>query len=235
MSDSLFIQLGDQKRVSFPALAGTATLKNATGVELFYLLNGDWQQLRVGTTVQTPFSYDLLTIKAVLSGLHEVALEIRPDAAPETATTVKVAVARVAMAIDSNRDGSLDYGDPGRDNWVWERGHPGAVLIVNNDKDISDSKPAPGQRSEWSELAILPLELSQVPAGATLHLHATPDAARRFAVYEYASDNTYRRVLGRELDSEDYISQSPRCRSRVESILSKHASIRGPFLRDLSR
>nr|VFK23181.1 MAG: Protein-arginine deiminase (PAD) middle domain-containing protein [Candidatus Kentron sp. LPFa]VFK35271.1 MAG: Protein-arginine deiminase (PAD) middle domain-containing protein [Candidatus Kentron sp. LPFa] len=42
---------------------------------------------------------------------------------------------KIKIRIDANRDGKVDDGEIGRQNWVWGEGQYGAILIADKDND----------------------------------------------------------------------------------------------------
>ena len=109
----------------------------------------------------------------------------------------------VILDCDSDRDGIVGTNEPGKANWTWGPEGRGAILIVNNDKDRSDVAPLPGQYSEFGELIVRSTGYDTLPHGFELRIYATPEAARRFAVYRMQEDNKVTKVLGRRLTEGD--------------------------------
>ncbi|MEO1431479.1 MAG: protein-arginine deiminase family protein [Cyanobacteria bacterium J06633_8] len=108
-------------------------------------------------------------------------------------------VFQVRLGVDSNRDGIVDFEDNGRANWVYGDEQQGAVLLVNNDRDISDAEPTPGQYSEWSELVVEPTKVNNFPEGISLVLRAKESSAQRFSVYMKDDSGEFQHILGKNL------------------------------------
>ena len=102
----------------------------------------------------------------------------------------------INIRADANRDGQVGPSEPGQRNWVWGKNQPGAVLLVNNDRDPNELAPTPGSSSELSEVILDPIPSHALGENQTVHLYATENAARRFTVYRLEASNTLERVLG---------------------------------------
>ena len=102
----------------------------------------------------------------------------------------------INIRVDVNRDGQVGSSEPGQRNWVWGKNQPGAVLLVNNDRDPNELAPTPGSSSELSEVILDPIPSHALGANQTVHLYATENAARRFTVYRLEASETLERVLG---------------------------------------
>ena len=102
----------------------------------------------------------------------------------------------INIRVDANRDGQVGPSEPGHRNWVWGQNQPGAVLVVNNDRDPNELAPTPGSSSELSEVILDPIPSHALGSNQTVRLFATENAARRFTVYRLEANGTLDRVLG---------------------------------------
>lgn len=195
MDRQFYLPLGGSQRFNFNPTDGDVVLSAAAGVRVDYVRDNDWQELEIGRAIPAPLAYEgLMRVRALDAGENHALLE-NPGGSSQS-LRLAVNVFRVELAVDSNRDGEVDHQDPGKSSWVWGPSEKGAVLLVNNDRDISDASPVPGQYSEWSELVVEPSENENFPEGMKLVLSATDGAARRFTVYARNGAGDFERILG---------------------------------------
>lgn len=193
-----YIAYGDTQTINFGATQGLVHLDAARDLQVHYVRNDEWRELSVGEEIPAPLLYEgLLRLTPTQPGACTATLiNLNAEEAALEPLEATVHAIRTELAVDTDRDGQVDYHDPARSHWVWGQGQRGAILLVNNDRDISDASPRPGEHSEWSELVVLPSGVSPFPADTALRLYATPQAAKRFTVYTQRANGRYERILG---------------------------------------
>jgi hypothetical protein len=134
---------------------------------------------------------------------------------------------QISVDMDTDRDGKAGIDEPGKANWVWGEGQPGAIVLVNNDRDRSDVQPNEGEFSELADLLVRPTGLDN----PDLNLYATEDDARRFSVYRKRDDGTLERILGRSPERNDApITWSPSLSPEGEHCLIRGTRVPWPVL-----
>lgn len=157
-----------------------------------------WVPFEPGEAVEAPLPYQgALAFKSAGVGRREAVLEnVLPSGEIQDKLRMQVVAYRLSVDVDADRDGEVGVDEPGKDKWVWGEGKPGAIVLVNNDRDRSDVRPEEGETSELADLLLrteFPTEMSDV----NLNLYATEEDANRFSVYRKNPDGRLERVLGR--------------------------------------
>ena len=198
---TLYLAKGESERISFNPPNGYVLLKAQENIRVYYVKDDFWTPFEPGVSIPAPFAYEgLIRVEGNSYGENSATLvHLLPDGTPREELTITTYIFQVKLAIDSNRDGIVDHEDSGRGNWVYGDEQQGAVLLVNNDRDISDAVPIPGQYSEWSELVVEPTKVNNVPEGVSLVLRATSSAARHFSIYMKDNFGEFQHILGKKI------------------------------------
>ena len=196
-----FLARDESIRISFNVQSGYVVLKSISGIKLFYVKNNAWKEFELNSLLKAPLPYEgLIRIVGVETGSNYAKLlNVDAEGNEIESLEISVDVCKVALKNDSNRDGIVDYVDDGNSNWVWGQEQNGAILLVNNDKDISDVEELSTGYSEWSRLIVEDTELDNLPDGSFLALYATENAAKKFTVYRINENNEPVHVLGKKL------------------------------------
>ncbi|MEW4108345.1 protein-arginine deiminase family protein [Bacillus thuringiensis] len=126
-----------------------------------------------------------------MSTVREILREVRYD----------VYTFKVQLDVDANRDSKIDENEFGKSEWTWGEGSKGSIIMVNNDKDISDIQPFNGEASEMSKIIVRPTEIDILPESLELVLYATPKSSSRFSIYKKNVDNTLTCIMGKNSGS----------------------------------
>ena len=128
--------------------------------------------------------------------LENVLLPDEPSGEIQDRLRVRVDAFRLSVDVDADRDGEVGIDEPRKDEWKWGEGQPGAIVLVNNDRDLSEERLSERETSELADLLVrteFPTEVSDV----NLYLYATEEDANRFSVYRKDPDGRLERILGR--------------------------------------
>ncbi len=201
MERTLYLDKGQSERISFNPPNGHIILQEQEGVQVYYVKDDLWTPFEPDVRVSAPLAYEgLIRVEGSSYGQNSAILvHLLPDGTPREKLTITAYVFQVKLAVDSNRDGIIDHEDSGRANWIYGDNQQGAVLLVNNDRDISDASPIPGQYSEWSELVVEATKVNNIPEGVSLVLRATPSASQRFSVYMEDASGQFQHILGKDI------------------------------------
>lgn len=187
----------------FNKMDGKILLAKADGVEVFYVNkeNEEWVPIKVGESVKNPLAYEgFMSVVSKKSGGFNFAIlhHVLEDGSVAEEFRIDIGDIPIELSIDANRDGIIGTLDErGKDAWVWGKGKPGAIIMVNNDRDISDLKPNSHEKSELVNLILRPTGLEQLPPNVELVLYTLPDLENHFAVHREKSDGTLETILGR--------------------------------------
>lgn len=191
------LKQGEHKETSFNLSAGQIVLKDQTGLQLAYIKDDQPTPFVPDIPVPTPLPYEgLILIKGLTDEQSSARLiHFLPDGT--VGEELIIQTFQVKLSVDSNRDGAVNQLDIGRANWVYGKAQHGAVLLINNDKDISDGIPETGQYSEWSELIVQPTGTSELPPDLNLVLQVPPQIAECCAIYRKDAEGNFHHVLGK--------------------------------------
>lgn len=119
-------------------------------VSLYFPLEQTWRVFKATDEVDLN-KISLFKIEGLQSGKSTIKFE---HIIGDIKTDVEAACHIVAAGIrvDSNRDGKVTIDEKNCDKWIWGNDQPGAILMVNNDKDGDDTQG----NSEFSEVLIIP-------------------------------------------------------------------------------
>jgi protein-arginine deiminase len=201
--ETLYEEVGAMGRLYYNRQRGRIRLaERSHDLEVFSSSeDGDrWVPLEPGESIDAPLPYQgALAFKSVSSGRHEAVLEnVFPPGKVQDKLRVRVVAYHLSVDVDADRDGEVGVDEPGKANWVWGKGQPGAIVLVNNDRDRSDVQPGEGETSELADLLVRPTGLSDV----SLNLRATEEDANRFSVYRKDADGKLERILGKAPGSD---------------------------------
>lgn len=229
---TLYQVVGTVRQFDFNKRQGRIRLaERSDSLEVFYVENDDWAPLELGQAVDAPLPYE--GAMAVLSdrvGLHHAILQnVLPSDEVVDELHVELHALYVGIDIDADRDGKVGLDEPGKANWVWGKGQPGAIVLVNNDRDLSDVAPTGRENSELADLLVRPV--GSAPANVEFNLYATPDDAQRFSVYRKDGDGRLQRILGKgpENDGVPPITVSPPLALEGEHCYIEAHEYPGPF------
>jgi protein-arginine deiminase len=176
-----------------------------------------------------------MAVESNHTGIHYAVLQnTSPSGKVIEELRVELYVFHLALDIDANRDGEVSLNEAGKANWVWGRGHPGAIVLVNNDRDRSDVAPAQREFSELADLIIRPTEVDPAPTNVELVLYATSDDASRFSIYR-KDGQRLQRILGKAPSDDGMppITVSPPLSHRGEHCYIEAHEYPGPFFEGL--
>ncbi|WP_249671154.1 protein-arginine deiminase family protein [Bacillus thuringiensis] len=108
---------------------------------------------------------------------------------------------QIQLDVDANRDSKIDENEIGKSEWTWGESSKGSIIMVNNDKDISDIQPINGEKSEMSKMIVRPTGIDILPEPLELVLYATPKSSSRFSIYRKYADNTLTCIMGKNSGS----------------------------------
>lgn len=179
------IIVGQRKALGINLEAGILRLKHADRCRLYYMKQDRWAPFELDESVAAPTDHrGLMSIVALEPGSAAAMLEYDPGDGNEP-ESIRIAYTALAlkMSVDADRDGVVGDAEEGGSDWVWGVGQPGAILLVNNDRDLSDFAPEGKHKSELASLMIHAPGVNPLPPGVSLRLYCTGNAARRFTVY----------------------------------------------------
>ncbi|MGD1899811.1 MAG: protein-arginine deiminase family protein [Phormidesmis sp.] len=160
-------------------------------------------RFELGKPIAAPLDNEgSLRIEALSGGSHQARLvHLSPSGERVSELVVKTYDHQIALSVDSNRDGQIDQKDIGRANWVYGEAQQGAILLFNNDLDISDGIPTDGQKSEWSRLLIDTVGTGELPDGVSLVLQVPTRIAECCAIYRQDGEE-FHHILGKNLQDK---------------------------------
>ncbi|MGV2874181.1 protein-arginine deiminase family protein [Colwellia sp. E150_009] len=206
-----FLTEGQSKRFNASFSSGDVILfVTSPGIDIQYVSNGYWVSMTPNLPIPAPLDYNgLMRIVAQNKGFHKVEI-INVDQSGSVSRKIEISITVFGIGIvnDSNRDGLADTQDNANEQWVWGEYQRGAVVMVNNDKDIDEHDPANQNYSEWAEFSIIDTQLSNFPQNISMHLYSTEASAKRFSVYSKDSNGHYQIVLG-NLKNGSVLVKSP--------------------------
>jgi protein-arginine deiminase len=204
---------GQRERFYFNVQDDSIVLSEQSKIEVYYVKEGHWEPLTIGVPVKAPLPYEgLFSCLATGEGSGIARIEHRDsgDNVKET-LLIDAAIIRLALIVDADRDGTVGAAETGVANWVWGRNQRGAVIIVNNDRDVSELHPDTSEQSELASIVVPSTLVDKLPDGYRLVLMSTQHAARRFSIYRQKSNGSLERILGCDPKARDSspITQSP--------------------------
>jgi protein-arginine deiminase len=227
----------DTKRVFYyNKQQGLIKLVEKSGLDVFRARGNDWISFGLDEEIETPLRYEgAMAVESKQTGSHYAVLQnTLPSGEIIDELRVQLHVFNLGLDIDADRDGEVGFGEPGKANWVWGKGHPGAVVMVNNDRDLFNDRPG-DKDSELADLLIRPTEVDLTSAGGELVLHASSDDARRFSVYRKDDEGRLQRILGKSPTDDDTrtITVSPPLNPGGEHCYIEAHEYPGPFFEGL--
>lgn len=226
----LYNGVGQKSRFYFNKTNGTILLADHFNVDVFFIQNDKWMPLLPNNHIKTPLPYEgMMSIAGKSNGLGQAILHhVLPDGSIADELRIDMANIPVVLDIDANRDGIVGQLEEGKKNWVWGKGQPGAIVLVNNDHDTSDLSPGPNEHSELAPLIVRPTGLERLPNGIELVLYTSPEVARRFAVFRKKPNGSMEPILGRRPNKEP-LSLSVPLDPRGEHLLIEAYDFPDPF------
>lgn len=194
------LPIGQRERFQLPFQEGSLRLKKAIGLRIYYVANDSWNLFPLGQEIKMPLEYEgLMSVIPDSYGNNEAILEyVDLEGNIIEEILLKVISPRIELNIDSNRDGNLTSTDVGDENWVWGNFQMGAIVIVNNDRDVSDFPNEENSNSEFGRLELLPSEITDLGTDRQLVLRVSENASRRFRVYgKKQNSNGFEIILGK--------------------------------------
>jgi hypothetical protein len=122
-----------------------------------------WIPFEPEEAVDSPLPYQgALAFESASVGRREAVLEnvLLPDdpsgEVQEVQDKLRVLVVayRLSVDVDADRDGEVGVDEPRKDKWIWGEGKPGAIVLVNNDRDLADVRPGERGTSELADLLV---------------------------------------------------------------------------------
>ena len=227
-TDELMI-VGQRSTFNIEPGTGTIRLTHADQCRLCYMRGDEWVPFDAGQAVRAPIDHQgLMSIEALAPGNGVATLEYdRGEGnAPETIRIAFTALV-LRMSVDADRDGMVKDPEEGGSDWVWGAGNPGAILLVNNDRDLTDFAPEGEHNSELAPLVIHAPGIVPLPAGVSLRLYCTRNAARRFTVYRVVEGQP-EVVLGLTRDGRA-LTNSPPLEPVAQQLFVEAHEFPGPF------
>ena len=198
----LRLRAGAGETISFNPQEGQIVLKEHSGLRLICMKDEEEIVFEPDQPVLAPLSGEgIIYVEALSEGHHSAELvHLLPDGTPNESLIIKTYDFEVRLSVDSNRDGIVDNKDIGRANWIYGKAQQGAILLINNDLDISDKLPVNGEQTEWSELRIAPVEgMSELPPELNLVLQVPPRVAECCSIYRKDEAGDFHHILGKNL------------------------------------
>ncbi|WP_150275269.1 protein-arginine deiminase family protein [Paenibacillus tepidiphilus] len=225
---------GEKSRFYFNKTDGHILLKEQSNVDVFYVQDDQWTLLMPDIPLNNPLPYEgLMSISGKSNGFgYAVLHHVTEGGAISDELRIDFADIPVVLDIDSNRDGDINPQEAGKGNWVWGKNEPGAIVLVNNDRDHSDITPARNEHSEHTPLIVRPTGLQQLPEGIELVLYTQPEAAQRFGVFRINQIGQPECILGRK-SKEELISKSVPLDPRGEQLFIEAYEFPGPYFEGL--
>lgn len=198
MEQRYFLSRNESVRTNFNVQNGSVSLTERHGLRIYYVEGNYWKEFDLNSPIPAPLAYEgLIRIEAIEAGVNSVTL-INADSEGNELDrlSINVDVCKLSLRNDSDRDGDIDLIDNSNENWVWGDGQRGAIVLVNNDKDINEIDPENGTHSEWSKFKVDDTLLNSFPDDVYLTLSVSEGAASKFTVYAKSEDDGYERILG---------------------------------------
>ena len=225
--------MGRQENFRLDRQQGTFQLTRSDQCSLFYAKGGQWIAFELDQPVAASATDEgLMSIAALASGTPTA--ELRYDAREESESEI-FQIAYVApmlsLSVDANRDGVVDHAEQGKENWVWGSGQRGAILLVNNDRDLTDFDPDGKHKSELALLLVHDPGVEFIPLGYSMRLFCTRQAAERFSVYRLV-DGQPEIILGLTPTGRS-LSVSPPLQPMRQELFVEGHQFPGPFFEGL--
>lgn len=230
MNIEICTQVGQPKRISIGRATGALCMKAADNCVVSYPEDSNWRRLELDRPVDVHMTNDLnLQILCTAPSEQHVLLEYTPEDATNSQSIRIVCFAmKLQLSVDANRDGVVDENEIGSESWMWGHEQPGAIILVNNDRDFSDFHPQGVHQSELSPLLVHDPGINAMPPRYTLRLYCTRQAADRFSVYR-VTDGQPEVVLGRTPAGEKIAISPPLEPRRQELQVEAHQFPHGAF------
>jgi protein-arginine deiminase len=201
--ETLYEEVGTEGRLYYNRRQGWVRLaERSDDLEVFISSDDgrDWDLFELGESVDAPLLHEgALAFKSARAGRREAVLEnVSPDGEVRDKLRVRVNAYQLSVDVDADCDGEVGIDEPGKAHWVWGKSQPGAIVLVNNDRDRSDVNSSEVETSELADLLVRPTGLSEV----SLKLYAREEDARRFSVYRKDASGKLERILGKAPGSD---------------------------------
>jgi len=222
-----------RERFSLNRRAGTFRLTHADQCAVFYVKDEQWTPFEVGQPVEAPTPYEgLMSVVALESGAQtaEIEYDAGDGSEPEVIRVTYTAIV-LGLSVDADRDGVVGNDEQGSENWVWGAGQRGAILLVNNDRDLTDFDPEGEHKSELATLVVDDPGVDAMPTGFSMRLFCTRHAAERFSVYR-VTDGQPEIIHGRTPTGRTLPISPPLWPMRQELFVEGH-DFPGPFFEGL--
>ncbi|KQP12066.1 protein-arginine deiminase family protein [Pseudorhodoferax sp. Leaf265] len=185
---------GATREIRLGVQRGTVTLRSSDGLQVagWDAVTGSLLTLRQDEPLAVSKLFDstiLLQTPTGEKGLFNVHLELRVDE-PER-LDIGVLVAHVHLDCDADRDGAVGLNEEGKANWIWGENGRGAMVLVDNDRDVTSET-----LDEREPIVVRPLGVDALPPGVSLRLSTAPEAALNMSLLRWRGD-TYEKVIGR--------------------------------------
>ncbi len=199
------LPIGQRERFQFPEQNGFLRIKESKGLEIYYVENGAWKAFPFGAKISLPLDYNgLMSVIPIENGINSAILEyLDEDEIVLKEITILVKTPNIVLNIDSNRDGLIDINDIGKSSWVWGEFQMGAVIMVNNDRDITDFPSNTKSNSEFGKVILEPTLVDSLGDSTGVNLSIVEDASRKIRVYG-KKDNSeeFEVILGKTMDGK---------------------------------
>ena len=230
----MILPIGQRERFQMAFQSGFLRLKESVGLKFYHVKNYSWNLFPTGIDVKLPLEYEgLMSVMPDDYGNNYAVLE-HLDNNKEVVEEFKyeVKTPNIELNIDSNRDGSIDSLDMGNENWVWGKYQMGAIIAVNNDRDVSDFPSGSGENSEFGILDFKPTLIDDI-YGSSIVLYSTENASGKFRIYGKKPDtNEYEIILGKRKDGNT-IQFSRQLNLKGETLFIEALEFPGPFFEGL--
>ncbi|VVP60367.1 hypothetical protein PS850_06195 [Pseudomonas fluorescens] len=173
---------------------GTLMLKSSEGMVVLAYdgTTGKPFALAVGTPVDLAalaHSYIDLVTPSGDRGLFQVVLELNTDSV--RTLSIGALVSQVLLDCDADRDGTVGINEEGKANWIWGENGRGAIVLVDNDRDLEA-----GGLDEREPIIVRALGIGALPAELSLRLSIAPEAALNLSLLRKRSAR-YEKLIGR--------------------------------------
>ena len=212
---------------------GTFRLTRADQCVVYYVKDKQWTPFELDQPVAAPTPYEgRMSVVALEAGSQQAVLEYNAgEGADLEIIHITHSALMLGLSVDANRDGVIDSDGQGNENWVWGADQPGAILLVNNDRDLTDFDPDGEHESELAPLLVHDPGVAVIPTGFSMRLFCTLQAAQRFSVYRVTNGQP-EIILGRTPTGQ-ILSVSPPLQPIRQELFVEAHEFPGPFFEGL--
>ena len=193
-----FGPVGQREEFNLSRPTGTFNLTHMDHCRLFHVKDDRWVPFELNQPVNALTLYDgRMSVISSNTGSQMAELTHNAENGQDPdIIRITYTAPHLGLSVDADRDGIVRDAEEGKGNWVWGAGQRGSILLVNNDRDLTDFDPDGKHISELAQLLVLDPGIEYIPTGFSIRLFCTRQAAERFSVYRVA-DGQPEIILGR--------------------------------------